>query len=103
MCSAAVATAAAVVLHQAQVPGMAATRASDYSRPLQNMLAEAGMQGSVQAGAFKTLLEFVCDVQGDLGVLGTILEQLKSSEKLLQINHQCSWRLALDVPSACWA
>jgi hypothetical protein len=54
--------------------------AKDYAKGLQSTLAEAGLQGSLQAGAFKVLLQYVADVGGELDVLYAVLEQLKASE-----------------------
>jgi hypothetical protein len=51
-----------------------------YLKGLQSTLAEAGLQGALQAGAFKTLLQYVIDIQGDVDVVHAILEQLKASE-----------------------
>ncbi|KAF6263998.1 DNA polymerase epsilon, subunit B [Scenedesmus sp. NREL 46B-D3] len=53
--------------------------AKDYAKGLQSTLAEAGLQGALQAGAFKVLLQYVADVQGELDVLYAVLEQLKAS------------------------
>jgi hypothetical protein len=54
--------------------------ARDYVKGLQSTLAEAGLQGALQAGAFKVLLQYVADVQGELDVVYAVLEQLKASE-----------------------
>jgi hypothetical protein len=51
--------------------------APDYGRSLRLQVTEAGLQGALQADAFKALLQFVCDVQGDRDVMTAILEQLK--------------------------
>jgi hypothetical protein len=52
----------------------------DYAKPLQSTLAEAGLQGALQAGAYKVLLQYVADVDGELDVLYAVLDQLKASE-----------------------
>jgi hypothetical protein len=54
--------------------------AKDYAKPLQSKLAEAGLQGALQAGAYKVLLQYVADVGGELDVLYAVLDQLRASE-----------------------
>jgi hypothetical protein len=54
--------------------------AKDYAKPLQCKLAEAGLQGALQAGAYKVLLQYVADIDGKLDVLYAVLDQLKASE-----------------------
>lgn len=61
-----------------------ATAASQYSRALQSKLSDAGLQGALQADAFRTLLQHVSEVQGDLDILYSILEQLKQSTSKLK-------------------
>jgi hypothetical protein len=51
--------------------------APDYGRSLRLQISEAGLQGTMQADAFKALLAYVTDVQGDRQVMCSILEQLK--------------------------
>lgn len=58
-----------------------ATPAAQYSKSLQQKLSEAGLQGALQADAFKALLQYVSEVQGDLDILYNILEQLKQSKR----------------------
>lgn len=60
-----------------------ATQAAQYSRALQQKLSESGLQGSLQADAYKALLQYVSEVQGDLDILYNILEQLRQSELML--------------------
>lgn len=60
-----------------------------YSKPLQRKLQEAGLQGCVDAAAFKRLLQYAEEVQGSLDKVHEILELLKSSE----------WCLTQHIPS----
>jgi hypothetical protein len=53
---------------------------SHYGRPLQRKLQEAGLQGCVDAGGFKRLLQYAEDVHGSLDRVHEILQLLKSSE-----------------------
>eukprot|EP00877_Chromochloris_zofingiensis_P012640 jgi/Chrzof1/762/Cz01g27210.t1 len=50
---------------------------SQYTASLQRKLQEAGLQGSLDADAFITLLQYVNDVQGSLDVVYSILDVLK--------------------------
>jgi hypothetical protein len=56
-----------------------ASAAAQYSRPLQRKLQEAGLQGCVDAAAFKRLLQYAEDVQGSLDKVHQILAVLKTS------------------------
>jgi len=68
--------------------------AAQYSRPLQRKLGEAGLQGCVDAGGFKRLLQYAEDVQGSLDKVHEILALLKSSESRLSCpsGRLCSGR-----------
>lgn len=49
----------------------------NFGRSLRLQISEAGLQGALQADAFRLLSAFVADVQGDRQVMAAILEQLK--------------------------
>ncbi|KAF8057260.1 DPB2 [Scenedesmus sp. PABB004] len=51
----------------------------DYGRPLQAKLGEAGLQGALQADAYRALLSLTAEVKGDLDVLQPLLERLRQS------------------------
>ncbi|GBF94898.1 hypothetical protein Rsub_08141 [Raphidocelis subcapitata] len=53
--------------------------AAQFTRPLQRKLQEAGLQGCVDAAAFKRLLQYAEDVRGSLDQVHEILQVLKSN------------------------
>lgn len=59
---------------------MAAATALKYSQALRKQLGDAGLQGAVQADAFKMLLQYMSDSQADTQVMALVLEQLKQGE-----------------------
>jgi hypothetical protein len=54
--------------------------AAQYSRSLRKQLADAGLQGALQADAFKMLLQYMTEAQADQQIMAIILEQLKECE-----------------------
>lgn len=59
--------------------------AAQYSKALRKQLGDAGLQGSLQADAFKMLLQYMTDEQADQQVMSLILEQLKQGEQCLML------------------
>ena len=51
--------------------------AAQYSKALRMQLGDAGLQGAIQADAFKLLLQHMTDEQADQQVMAMVLEQLK--------------------------
>lgn len=62
--------------------------AAQYSKALRKQLGDAGLQGALQADAFKLLLQYMTDEQADQQVMALILEQLKQGESLF--NPYCA-------------
>jgi hypothetical protein len=54
--------------------------AAQFTRPLQRKLQEAGLQGCIDAAAFKRLLQYAEDVRGSLDKVHEILQLLKLSK-----------------------
>ena len=58
--------------------GAHAQMASTYAPALRRKLREAGLQGSLDAGAFKRLLKYVDEVDGSLDELYALIDALKT-------------------------
>jgi hypothetical protein len=53
---------------------------AQYSKALRKQLGDAGLQGAMQADAFKMLLQYMTEEQADQQMMSMILEQLKQGQ-----------------------
>ena len=59
---------------------MAESNLAQYSRSLRKLLSDAGLQGALQADAFKLLLQYMAEEQADPQIIALLLEQLKQGK-----------------------
>lgn len=85
---------------------MAEVPNAQYSRSLRKQLADAGLQGALQADAFKLLLQYMAEEQADQQIMAIILEQLKEGESPARLPAKMSgceqWAGCCSTSVPCW-
>lgn len=59
------------------------TTVQQYSNTLRKLLSDAGLQGALQADAFKLLLQYMADEQADPQIMAMLLDQLKQGAQII--------------------